>query len=411
MSSTRMFTQRFREWKVFKNIGSQDVVEYLQQTNRGTRTTRETTPSVTLRGRTVTKQRLSNHMRRTKIIPKVSSNEADTLSEDHFEFNDCTRTEASPLCLNKETEVVKGGPMDVSVDTQELANVITKDHDMPDVLTSEDLASLQIAMLQTDFHCQMGEGTCPTIRYKGKVRDPVISPSPSNSLSGPQELNDLEYVLYNCDRSYARFLPSKHSPASVPLELSSKQQSQAKDFYARHWLALNLLLEPRSEAMRVGFGLMNEVCEQVAPILMGNHPHFLTWFAFVVCYSDRTGGSKVQERTLKFTLEMSRRTIPQNDPRLLIQQCLAESQFRENICLAMLQCIISIFRQQLQASHLQALDLLARLFDHVEAQDDLDGDVVEETLQRWAQSSLSLAAVIKEDQQLAREFANGELSS
>jgi hypothetical protein len=408
-SSKRMFTKRFREWSVVKNIGSHDVLEYLQRANRATRTTLDSTPSVTLRGRTVTKQRLSNHMRRSRITPEALLNEAETPGKDPLKFDSGFGTRTSSPSPKKRLKSTVDVLTDMGIKPYMDFETSLDNVEMQDRLSSEELTSLQIAMLQTDFHYRrIDEDTLPTI-YGGvekQVHDPVTTLSPPQSLAGPQELRDLEFVLHSSNIAYGQFPQSKYSPSSEQFQLSARQQGQAKDFYARHWLAINLISKQfhhKEKSFRVGFDLLGQTNAQVREILEENHPHFLPWFAFVVCYPGEFCRSRdIQRDTLNFTLAVSGTILSNKDPRMQIQLCLATSKFRKSICLAMLQQVISFFRREIQQSHLEALSLLARLFDNIEAHDHFDGDVVEETLQRWAQSSLSIAAVIEEDQKLAR---------
>jgi hypothetical protein len=51
---------------------------------------------------------------------------------------------------------------------------------------------------------------------------------------------------------------------------------------------------------------------------------------------------------------------------------------------------------------MQSMELLARLFDTVEKCESFDDDLVEETLRRWAEGSLAIADVIREEKRTAR---------
>ena len=217
-------------------------------------------------------------------------------------------------------------------------------------------------------------------------------------------MRDLEFVLHSSNQVYDQFPNARHSPSSEPPQSSARQQGQAKDFYARHWLALHLLSESGDKTtIAAAFILLHQTNDQVAPMLDGNHPHFLPWIAFVVCYPGKFNVSRVlQYQTLNFTKTISGLRLSRYDPRRQIQQCLASSNMRKSICLVLLRQVISNFRKEIQRSHLDALDLLARLFDNIEAHGDFDAEVVEETLRRCAESSLSIAKVIEADKETAR---------
>src|SRR5438045_6470141 len=108
--------------------------------------------------------------------------------------------------------------------------------------------------------------------------------------------------------------------------LSSRQQGQAKDFYARHWLAISLLSKSSQMA---AWKLLRETSHQVRPILSENHPHFLPWISFVVCFPGNFPCSiALQLTTLNFAFGVSNTILSLNDPRKRIPQSLATSKFR-----------------------------------------------------------------------------------
>ena len=280
-----------------------------------------------------------------------------------------------------------------------------------DKLTSEELTSLHIAMLQTDFHYRGSDNDAAPGFQDEKVqtqpRKSGTSASakyvPSQSLSGPQELRDLEFVLYNSNEYYGYFPGVRQNSSKDSFMLSSRQQGQAKDFYARHWLAIRLLSKSSTKMKIAAAELLNEIHNQVGPILFENHPHFLPWISFVVCFPGNSPYSiELQNATLNLVSAISGIVLGLNDPRWRIQQCLATSKFRRDICLAMLRQVIAIFRQQIQESHLHTLELLARLFDNIEALDNFDESAVEKTLQSWAENSLTIAEIIKTEREIER---------
>lgn len=397
-----MFTQRLREWGVFKNIGSQDVLEYLQQMNAATRRSGEAAASVTIRGRVVSRQRFLNHIRRSKIISQASSNETGSQYANLLDFNSQDGNEISTPCQDIDPETIAEDLTDMQPAMIETTPTVHNRTGILNELSSEELTSFHIAVLQTDFHYQQDYGSTTAPHDGQQVRNQLSSLCPSMSLSGPQELEDLRFVLHNSDMSYARYQSTRNISPEAP-GLCTRQQSQAKDFYARHWLALNLLSDSRpTESQIIGMRLMDKTCEQVKPVLVEDHPHFLTWFAFVVCYQNKSESYTVQNQTLQFTLDVSQIILDQSDPRVQIQQCLWKSEFRESICLILLRHVISIFRQKIQGAHLKAFELLARLFNSIEPYEGLDENSIENTLQIWARSSSSIAAVINEDQKANR---------
>lgn len=404
--SKRMYTQRLRDWDVAKNIGSHDVREYLERLTRlGESTPPDGASSIMLRGKMVTRRKLLNHLKRRHTAHKAQPDEAEVPEEDSVQHAPPASTGNVPSEDND--DCLEGLVWSVGEEPYQDFESALENEEMPDGLTSEGLTSLSIAMLQTDFHYRQNDEDAPP-RTHGRTekedRYPSTTLSPPQSLAGSEELCDLEFVLHNSNVAYARFPNTRQQPSPEPPQLSARQQGQAKDFYARHWLAISLLSKCGIEKPDVtAFKLLGQTQEQVGPMVLENHPHLLPWIAFVVCYPGNFKYSKpIQHMSLNATLAMSGALLPKNDPRRQIQQRLASSKFRKSICLVMLRQVISFFRRETQQSHLDALDLLARLFDTIEVHGEFGGDVVEETLRRWAETSLSIANVIEQDQRTAR---------
>jgi hypothetical protein len=388
--SKRMYTRRLREWNVAKNIVSHDVQEYLQRSKNPTElTSHYGSSSVMLRGRMVTERKLLNHMKRRKIIHEAEPNQANVDDEDSL------RTRNTSSEDKDESHANLCDTMD-EVPYQDCEKILGKD-EMSIDLTSDELTSLSIAILQTDFHYRGNdEDTSPEIASstEKQVPQPLLALSPSQVLAGPPELCDLAFILHYSNVAYAQFPNTRNPPSPQQVRLAARQQSQAKDMYARHWLAGSLC------SRGALWKYIDPLCpnnRQLKPILSKHHPHFLPWIAFVVYYTGSSISRGISDIVFHRTLNLSKEILPDNDPRRQILKCLLASKFRRSICLVLLRQVISTFQNELQSSHINSLDLLARLFDMIGTYEILDGDLVEETLRRWAESSLAIANVIKEE--------------
>jgi hypothetical protein len=77
-----------------------------------------------------------------------------------------------------------------------------------DELTSEDLTSLHIVMLQTYFHYQHTDEAALALHkatLQQQVHSRFATPSPSQLLAGTRELRDLEFVLHTSSVAYGQF--------------------------------------------------------------------------------------------------------------------------------------------------------------------------------------------------------------
>src|SRR5437016_4896116 len=241
-----MYNRRFMKWNVFKSLGRHDVREFLQQPVSGKDGNSE---DIVLRGRRVRKSRLVKYFKRradTAPVEVIDLYKLDSEAPDaetapigviDLEKLDSEESDAFSLYLT-----LLG--LEPYKDLETLGTGGTEDK-----LTSEELTSLHIAMLQTDFHYRGSDNDAAPGFQDEKVQiqsgEPGASTSakyvPSQSLSGPQELRDLEFVLYNSNEYYGYFPGVRQNSSNDSFMLSSRQQGQAKDFYARHWLAISLL--------------------------------------------------------------------------------------------------------------------------------------------------------------------------
>ena len=392
-----MYTKRLREWNVVKNIVSHDVQEYLQRSKNPIElTSPDGSSSFKLRGRMVTKRRLLNHMKRRKITHYAESNEAEVEEDDSTSTRNALseNTDEHHANLNEKAD---------EVPYQDCEGILEKD-EMSIDLTSEQLTSLSIAMLQTDFHYRGNDEETPSDSQgeaEKQVSHPLLALSPAQLLAGPPELCDLAFVLHHSNVAYAQIPNTRNSSSPQPFQLAARQQRQAKDIYARHWLAGSLHTKG---VFKKSFELLYQNIDQLEPIVREHHPHFLPWIAFVVCYQGafKAWKDSLYQHLVKYSLRMSEIVLGPCHPNTQILQRLMTSNFCKSICLVLLRQVISNFRRELQSSHMKSLDLLARLFHTVEANDNLDGDLVEETLRRWAEGSLAIADVIREEKRTAR---------
>jgi hypothetical protein len=228
-----MYTKRLREWNVVKNIVSHDVQEYLQRSKNPIElTSPDGSSSIKLRGRMVTKRKLLNHMKRRKIIHVVKPDEADVKEEDSANTRSASGDDTEENHVNLPENVDE-------VPYQDCERIPKKD-EMSIDLTSKELTSLSVAMLQTDFHYRgNSEDTSPDFRGKPKrqVLHPLIALSRAQLLAGPPELRDLAFILHHSNVAYAQFPNTRNPSSPQPFQMAARQQSQAKDMYARQWVA------------------------------------------------------------------------------------------------------------------------------------------------------------------------------
>ena len=389
-----MYTQHLREWNVAKNITSQDVLEYLQGLKHPADLTfPDGSSSIMIRGRMIAKQKLLKHIRRCNALHKTEPKEADFVEENAPRTSKASSEDKDEYHTthSKITDEVPYQDCESTPVTDELSIN----------LTSEELNSLSIAMLQTDFHYQQNdEDTSLDIEgtTKKQFRHPLLAHSPSQLLAGPPELCDLAFILNHSNVAYAQFPDTKCLSSAEPFRLAARQQRQAKDMYARHWLAVELF--PKGVHKETSRLLVQNWAQM--PLMLEDHPHFLPWIAFVVCYTGSSGCQTMSNMGFRRCILLSTEILPENDPRRQILERLMASKFRRSICLVLLRQVISIFRRELQSSHMQSMELLARLFDTIEKCESFDGNVVEETLRRWAEGSLAIADVIREEKRTAR---------
>src|SRR5436190_21259404 len=144
-----MYNRRFMKWNVFKNLGRHDVCEFLQQPTFGKDGNSE---DIVLRGRRVRKSRLVKYFKRRAETTPIEVIDLDKLDS---EAPDAETAPIGVIDLDKlDSEALDASSRHLMLfglepykDLETLGTAGTEDK-----LTSEELTSLHIAMLQTDFH-------------------------------------------------------------------------------------------------------------------------------------------------------------------------------------------------------------------------------------------------------------------
>ena len=413
----KMFKSRVASWGFTKNISKRDALlarEYIvaYRAKHGGSPT-----EVVLDGRVIPTEKVQKHLRRLKCSGTLASAELESLatssSTNIRDGLDNSRSSRNTDCFGGHLSSDETGELDtdnsddVVVTNRKSRGISISDlieHSLPEheKLTAEELSTLYVAILQTDFH----------------LRDPKDGNQPQDNLASQNfrtnkrsshsfsprlrifalddlpEFRDIGFALHQTNIYYEHLADTRNQHSEECWTLSSRQKTQARDFYARYWVSLTSL---DGGKWGTAFNLIDRAHDQVGDIIEEDHPHFLTWMCFVVCYPYKISWilDKLQVVVLDFACEMTRLLLGPQNPRSQIQHCLASSNWKKNICLALLKRIVDIFRQETQDSHLEELKLLAKLFDSV---DKIDDNNVEEMLAHWASVSHGIAQVIREDQ-------------
>lgn len=268
----------------------------------------------------------------------------------------------------------------------------------------EELSAACVATLQTDYHLtetesvskQPATSAVNTSPLDHKIRGYLIV---MHRLRDPQELRELHQVVQETDIYYQWMQSERKNSVLRPFECSANEEGRARDFYGRYWLGLLLSV---GDSVMLGHAMLDQAFDQVRASIDEHHPHFLTWVCFVICYEGlgiQAGptDSSVASRALKFAYETSKGSMEDTDPRLNIQKVLNASTRRRDLALSLLRQVVDKFRADTKDEYLEPIQLLGQLFDHV---DDSNGQQIEQTLQRWAKVSQSLAQLIHTDREL-----------
>lgn len=407
-----MLKGRFHRWAIAKYITKKDSLAALERIMAYRREHGFSPDTVVVRGRTLSAEKVVKHLKRHS--DSVRSLGVQSGSEHSSAPINAGREidEYSPRSQDRFGEPWPGeAPAEIETEGDEEVGVtnrgsrlmsisaLVEQSPSPQQLASEELSTLYVAILQTDYHLRDQEfdehnedqstGRNQQDQWRGSPRLPAYT------FASPPGMRNFEIALHQTNNYYDGLADIQRQKSWT---LSSRQQTQARDFYARYWVGLGLLDNRKYET---AFSLFKRADDHIITIVEENHPHFLPWMCFVACYPFQTSHHhSLQEQTLRFSRDISTTVLTLNHPMPQIQQQIVDSEYRKDICLALLRRVIEIFRHETQDSHLQELQLLAKLFDEV---DKIDEGNVEMILAQWAASSLSIAEIIKEDRRKQME--------
>jgi hypothetical protein len=422
-----MFKKRFSDWNISKYVRQRDLPLISGQIAAYREEHGKSPIAVSVNGRYVDAAKVARSLKRHRIRRRKIFGRSDTSTPS------VSTTSSSGTTIDPHEKIVSQteagtrarypGGGQASNEIYNCASRLSRRiriHDLlcdylepQEDLTAEELTVLHVAILQTDFHCRDSELSHPSSAKRHLMVTSTQGPNChfSTAMCGtnfwipsqPAELQDLAFVLHESN-VYYDFVADRRGRSGVASYLCSPtEKTQARDFYARYWLGLSLVAKAdakqREKMYKTAFSLFGQACDQIGLALQEDHPHFLPWVCFLVCYPEtwKAVGNleRLQNHTLEFTLKMTEVVDPQNHPRWKIQNRIKATAFRRHICLVLLRKIVAVFRQETQDAHLESLQVLAQLFDHIDQHDHFDAIVIEETLQRWGMASKDIANIIQ----------------
>jgi hypothetical protein len=411
-----MYKRRFAEWGVFKNIREQDVPR-LREDIANYRAEHNASPvELHVNGTVVEADRVKRSLIRHERRVRKNSNESrtqDVMGGVEFEVLSGDSSDDSVVAENCSLQLTPFSDTtasDASPEEPRCPVVSLTRHQTGVVgdLTSAELTGLSIAVLQADYHLGelrlagrfMGADQAFTTSAFGFQPVPYVSPTVS-TVRPSVEMLDLESILYQSNRYYDSISAKRRKLPSGLHQCSGTEVTQARDFYARHWAGLILGAGARSN-LPLAWKLLDGVWDQTRHVLRDDHPHFLPWICFVICYprdwvSSYRDADYLQAKTLGFAQWMTESVGGRDDPRFIIQQKLQRSCHQRDLALILLRQIVNRFLSDTQNNYAEELQVLAQLFRHIDQVAHLDAAEIEATLASWAGRSLDLAKVIHEE--------------
>lgn len=161
------------------------------------------------------------------------------------------------------------------------------------------------------------------------------------------------------------------------------------DLYNKCWLGLNFA--------RRGFPIesrtaLRDADDMLKVFMGGNHPHFLSWIAYMVCYSCDYMVPK--DPLLLYTPHL----LQLMPSRLLhVLEILHSEKLNLLVCETIVRTTIETFRYKLSCVNKLSLQQLTKLYDLLETVTEYN-DVVRETMRRWAACAQQVAAQVHQDE-------------
>jgi hypothetical protein len=431
-----MYKRRFADWDLHKVIREQDVVGLEEEIAKHRALHNRTPPMIKVNGRFIETKKAQRSIRRHHNRSRKGSNESspssglsipDTLSDvtddvmidASSDFTDDAMIDASSANdMNPGTDCV----LQLSSDTAAAADdqddeadskrcpVVNLERGEAGVLLNlsiRELDSLSVVILQAAHH--LGElqirttlnGLPQAFTACSIGLVPSTSPYLIN-ISPSRDILDLESILYQASKYLSSINAKRRASLMASDQCSVQEAIQARDFYARYWLGLILGASTSHRDNTLAWSLYDDVFAQTAQVLKEDHPHFLAWICFVICYPPQWEHNihearYLQQKTLGYSQWMTESVAGRKDPRFIIQDRLRRSCHHREIALVLLRYIVDTFNKTTQSRNVQDLELLAQLFNNINQIRQMTEAEIEGILQSWAKTSLAIAEVIHKD--------------
>lgn len=425
-----MLKKRLTTWNVTKYVRGKDIEGAMAEISNQRQKRNSTPETVQINGKTLDTSKVKRSLRRHDLRqPKHAPNRQSRLNSS----NSLTRTSllstpskhasAESLVSSRNNATEELCPQNFqAISGYEGIDMVEAAETMPyqDDLSAEELSTLGVAILQTDFFLTE-RARLAAQKEKDRIPDGILrlgtrqdrSSQRNGSLLGfnlveSHELRSLRKILEQSRKNHD-WLPTTHDQQlGQTYDLSCRERTGARDLYGRYWILFNLdYFKPDRPYYRPP--VWQQMRKSVNAVIREHHPHFLPWICFVMCFpcrwierpehSDyydvlRHRDERARKVSLRLVLFSSANQMAKDDPRLIIQMVLMHSPFKREIALRLLRQMIDRFRAETQDKHLESLQLLAQFFDTIDKFEDFSEEQIEETLRMWAKSSLDIAEII-----------------
>lgn len=386
----KMYKTRLASWDIFKTVRRSDITALEDQVSAYQEQHGTSPDLVHHHGRDVSTRRIQRSLRRHRL--RAQHDNPDLL-------NSSTGSSADRSLTPEPNTDTKSTSSD---------NARGKGSDRELALTGEDLATIHVAMLQTDHSLQSllrrrdltktgreadGAPSWRAALHRLANGGSAIGLDP-RVLTVPVGERELQNILRQIDVYHDYLAMTRKHAKPAAFVCSSAENASARDFYARSWVGILQFSKPASDAS-LTITLFNQVSKQIERVLDENHPHFLPWLCFVVCAPGSLDA--LENMFLQFSWMATDVLCAPNDPRAIIQDILIRSEFRRHLASAMLRQILDDFREKCTTKDQQDLKQLAELFSHIiEDNRQLTEEDVEPLLKHWARASSSIAEIMDE---------------
>jgi hypothetical protein len=289
----------------------------------------------------------------------------------------------------------------------------TKNEEADSSYTPSELKVVELALLQTDYfyhdHLSVQDsGTADSEAFFNLGKRQIsqsTSPWRLYQPRSPEQLRDLEQVLHQND-IYFHSLKKTHSrdrsistgkitPTSVDALSKRFDRPDPTDVYNQYWLAMNFLRRRNYDA---GSLLLHKIPTKIRSALKDAHPHFLSWTSFTICYQRiYPDFAEISKACVSYTLKLIDRRYGVSHPFAIIGSTLRRSDFKVEICEALLKQTIDVFRCRLSVANNTSVAILAKLYDLLSNAEEYDEQVAE-AMKQWARCSQDVARQVHEEE-------------